>query len=49
MSDFLTYKLLGLAVVGVAYLVWGIYCGVNGLDLSGRPAPPGQRGKPRRD
>lgn len=46
MLTFLTIKLI---VLGVGALAWGVYCGLKGLDLSGRPAPPGQRGKPPRD
>ncbi len=46
MSDYLTYKLIGLAVVGVAYFVWGLYCGLNGRDLSGRRVPHDQVGRP---
>lgn len=42
---FLTFKLGKLALIGLAALVWGIYCGVKGLDLSGRPARPGRAGK----
>ncbi len=49
MSDFLTVKLIGLAVVGVAYLVWGIYAGLNDRDLSGRRVPRGQGGRLPRD
>lgn len=43
MSGFLTYKLGKLVLVGLAALVWGIYCGVKGLDLSGRPERRGPR------
>ena len=49
MSDYLTVKLIGLAVVCVAYLVWGIYTGLNDRDLSGRPVRRGQGGRLPRD
>jgi len=40
---FISFKLAKLALVGLAALVWGIYCGVKGLDLSGRPEQRGPR------
>lgn len=33
-----TFLIIKLIVLGVGALVWGLYCGLKGLDLSGRPA-----------
>ena len=49
MSDYLAVKLIWAAVIGVAYLLWGIYTGLNGLDLRGRPVQRGQQGQRRPD
>lgn len=45
MSTFLALKLGKLILFGIAAFAWGIYCGVTGRDLRGRPA---QRGRQER-
>lgn len=35
---FTAYQLGKLVLFGLGALIWGIYCGLNGRDLSGRPA-----------
>lgn len=34
---FTAYQIGKLLLFGLAALVWGIYCGLKGRDLSGRP------------
>lgn len=33
-----TYLIVKFVLFGVGALAWGVYCGLKGLDLSGRPA-----------
>lgn len=35
---FTAYQIGKLVLFGVGALIWGIYCGLKGRDLSGRPA-----------
>lgn len=39
---FTTYQIGKLLLFGIGALVWGIYCGLKGRDLSGRPVRRGQ-------
>lgn len=38
-----TYLIIKLILFGIGALGWGIYCGINGLDLSGQPEQSGPR------
>lgn len=44
---FTAYQIGKLVLFGVGALIWGIYCGLKGRDLSGRPVRrdrgPGER------
>lgn len=40
--SFTAYQIGKLVLFGVAALIWGIYCGLKGRDLSGRPVQRGQ-------
>lgn len=40
--SFLGFKLGKLILFGIAALIWGMYCGATGRDLTGRRVPPAQ-------
>lgn len=40
--SFIGYKFAKLVLFGIAALIWGMYCGATGRDLTGRRVPPGQ-------
>ena len=40
--DYLDFALLKLGLMGLAAFVWGVFCGLNGLNLRGeRPEAKG--------
>ena len=37
MVDFVDYLAVKAVIFGIAAFAWGVYCGLHGLEINGRP------------